>query len=320
MDKETLAAFDGMLQNSFLAWRRLLKPRRARNRQPLMQIRTMTVRDIPAGMRLKEIAGWNQTEADWQIFLDASRDGCFVAEVDGVVRGTATTIVYGGRLAWVGMVLVHPQHRGQGIGTTLLKKCIEHLDSIQVPCIKLDATPLGKPIYERLGFATEYELERWTLKRRKDDLPRREQLDPDESMPGPRLEDVLKADREAFGADRGAVLRALHHNQPLFTDLVWNAGGTEGYTFGRSGSFADHVGPWIAKDEAAGGRILMRFLAHSRREMIVTDCSKANRFARKLLQARGFEYSRPLTRMFRGRNEYPGRPELVCAILGPEFG
>lgn len=285
-----------------------------------MHIRTMTVQDIPAGMRLKELAGWNQTEADWQIFLDASRDGCFVAEVDGVVRGTATTIVYGGRLAWVGMVLVHPQHRGHGIGTRLLEKCIEHLDSIQVPSIKLDATPLGKPIYEKLGFATEYELERWTLKRRKEDLPRREQLDPDESTPRPLLEDVLKADREAFGADRGAVLRALNRNQPLFTDLVRSAGGTEGYAFGRRGSFADHVGPWIAKDEATGERILTRFLAHSRREMVLTDCSDANRFARKLLQARGFEYSRPLTRMFRGRNEYPGRPELVCAILGPEFG
>jgi GNAT superfamily N-acetyltransferase len=280
----------------------------------------MTARDIPAGMRLKEIAGWNQTEADWQIFLDASRYGCFVAEKDGVVSGTATTIVYGGRVAWVGMVLVHPQHRGHGIGTALLKKCLEHLDSIQVPCIKLDATPLGKPIYEKLGFATEYELERWTLKRRKEDLPHRDRLDPDESTPGPLLEDVLKADREAFGADRGAVLRALNRNQPRFTDLVWNAGGAEGYAFGRLGSFADHVGPWIAKDEAAGERILMRFLARSRREMVVTDCSKANRFARKLLLARGFQYSRPLTRMFRGRNAYPGRPELVCAILGPEFG
>jgi len=285
-----------------------------------MQIRTMTVRDIPAGMRLKEIAGWNQTEADWQIFLDASRDGCFVAEVDGVVRGTATTIVYEGRFAWVGMVLVDPQHRGHGMGTMLLKKCLEHLDAIQVPCIKLDATPRGKPIYEKLGFATEYELERWTLKRGQEDLPRRDQPDPDESMPEPLLEHVLTADREAFGADRGRVLRALNRNQPLFTLGVWNARGMEGYAFGRRGSFADHVGPWIAKDEAAGERILRRFLAESRREIVVTDCSKANRFARKLLQARGFEYSRPLTRMFRGRNEYPGRPEVVCAILGPEFG
>ncbi len=250
-----------------------------------MQIRTMTEKDIPAGTRLKDIAGWNQTEADWRIFLNAGRDGCFVAEVDDVVRGTAATI-----------------------------------DSIQVPCIKLDATPLGKPIYEGLGFASEYELERWTLKRRREDLPRQGQTDPDEFMPAPLLENVLKADREVFGADRSAVLRAVNRAAPRFTDSVWNAGGMEGYAFGRRGSFADHLGPWIAKDEATGHRILDRFLAQSSREVVLTDCSNANPFIKRILQARGFEYSRPLARMFRGRNEYPGQPELVCAILGPEFG
>jgi len=280
----------------------------------------MTETDIAAGMRLKEIAGWNQTEADWRIFLEASGDGCFVAEVDGVVRGTATTIVYGGRFAWVSMVLVDPEHRGHGLGTTLLERCIEYLDSIRVPCMKLDATPLGKPIYEKLGFVSEYELERWTLKRKPEDLRRQDQTNADEGMPGPLLEHVLKADREAFGADRSSVLRGMDREAPLFTDGVWNAGGMEGYAFGRRGSFADHLGPWIAKDEATGERILDRFLAQSSRETVVTDCSKANPFVRKMLQARGFEYSRPLTRMFRGRNDYPGRPELVCAILGPEFG
>jgi GNAT superfamily N-acetyltransferase len=285
-----------------------------------MQIRAMTERDIPAGMRLKEIAGWNQTEADWQIFLDASSDGCFVAEVDSIVRGTATTIVYEGRFAWVSMVLVDPEHRGHGIGTTLLTKCIEYLDSIRVPCIKLDATPLGKPIYEKLGFTAEYELERWTLKRSSRDLSNRDSSDPGEPMPAPLLEHVLKADREAFGADRSAVLRSVNRDEPLFTDGVWNAGGMEGYAFGRHGSFADHFGPWISKDEETGKRLLDRFLTQSSRETVVTDCSKANPFAKRLLEDRGFEFARPLTRMFRGTNDHPGRPELVCSILGPEFG
>jgi len=280
----------------------------------------MTERDIPAGMRLKEIAGWNQTEADWQIFLDASRDGCFVTEVDGVVRGTAATIIYEGRFAWVGMVLVDPEHRGHGIGTTLLKKCIDYLDSIRVPCIKLDATPLGKPLYEKLGFVAEYELERWTLKRSSVELSNPDSSDPDEAMPAALLEHVLKADREAFGADRSAVLRSVNRDEPLFTDGVWNAGGMENYAFGRHGSFADHLGPWIAKDEETGKRLLDRFLAQSSRETVVTDCSKANPFVKRLLKDRGFEYARTLTRMFRGRNDYSGRPELVCSILGPEFG
>src|ERR1700687_2743834 len=47
-----------------------------------MCLRIMTMADIPAGMRLKEIAGWNQTAADWKRFLEASPEGCFVAAAE----------------------------------------------------------------------------------------------------------------------------------------------------------------------------------------------------------------------------------------------
>src|SRR2546428_7229388 len=102
-----------------------------------MILRLMTKADIPAGMRLKEIAGWNQTPADWERFLDSSPKGCFAAESEGQVVGTATTIIYEGRFAWIGMVLVDPAHRGQGLGTNLLKRTIEFIDSQPVPTIKL---------------------------------------------------------------------------------------------------------------------------------------------------------------------------------------
>src|SRR5437762_3238885 len=130
-----------------------------------MRLRIMTMADIPAGMRLKEIAGWNQTAADWKRFLEASPKGCFAAEEDGRICGTATTISFENRFAWVGMVLVDPQYRGRGIGTQLLKRAIEYLDGLKIPAIKLDATPQGKPLYEKLEFVCEYEIERWTLRR-----------------------------------------------------------------------------------------------------------------------------------------------------------
>ncbi len=280
----------------------------------------MTKADIPGGMRLKELAGWNQTSGDWGRFLEEGENGCFAVELDGAVRGTAATINYQGRFAWVGMVLVDPEYRGRGIGTKLLERCIEYLDAIQIVCIKLDATPLGKPIYEKLGFVTEYEIERWILKREAGDPASKRPMNAAEVMPAPLLEHVLKADREAFGADRSKLLRSVHHEAPQFTDGVWNAGGMEGYAFGRHGSFADHLGPWIAKDAETARRMLEGFLGQSSRETVVTDCMKARPFMQDLLKSLGFEYSRPLTRMFRGRNDFPGRPELVCAILGPEFG
>ena len=40
----------------------------------------MTTAEIPGGMRLKDLAGWNQIPADWERFLRASPEGCFFVE------------------------------------------------------------------------------------------------------------------------------------------------------------------------------------------------------------------------------------------------
>lgn len=278
-----------------------------------MKLRTMTTDDIAAGMRLKELAGWNQTPADWRCFLESSPRGCFAAEVDGVVVGTAATIVYEQRFAWIGMVLVDPEFRGRGIGTRLLEKTVEHLDAIGIRTMKLDATPAGRPIYQKLGFEDEYEIERWLLKRSAPEAP-------PGNGPHAVSEAVLQLDCEIFGADRNLLLRALAAENPDFA-LVgeWN-GGITGYTFGRRGTLADHLGPWMARDEETASGLLDEFLARSRRETVFIDALRDRRFMSGLLQARGFKVSRPLTRMVRGPNTYPGRPELLCAILGPEFG
>jgi GNAT superfamily N-acetyltransferase len=272
----------------------------------------MTVADIPEAMRLKDLAGWNQTAADWERFLSAGQEGCFVAEREGRVIGTSTTIVYEGRFAWIGMVLVEEQFRGQGIGTALLERAIQHLDSRDIPCMKLDATPQGRVLYEKLGFVSEYDIERWMLKRE----PR--QITATKSSV--EILDVLRLDREIFGADRSGLLSSLNQTAPDFTLVARGRAGIEGYAFGRRGSLADHLGPWMARSEDVAAMLLDDFLRRSGRELVFVDCLLRNPWALSLVKARGFEFSRPLTRMFRGKNSYPGRPELLCATLGPEFG
>lgn len=285
-----------------------------------MQLRIMTKSDIPAGMRLKEIAGWNQTEQDWSRFLESSERGCFVAEVGGQVRGTVTTIIYENRFAWVGMVLVDPQHRGKGLGTKLLKAAIEHLEHSRIPTIKLDATPLGKPLYEKLGFYCEYEIERWTLKRTHELTLKIPVATSDDTFAAGQFAAVLEEDRKVFGADRSQLLKSLSQSAPQFTQAVWDNGALRGSAFGRSGSFADHLGPWMATETHAASGLLRTFIARSRREILLVDRLKSNVIAGNLLESAGFELARSLTRMYRGSNAYPGKTETLCAILGPEFG
>ena len=285
-----------------------------------MQLRTMLQADIAAGMRLKEIAGWNQTAEDWTRFLEASPEGCFVVEADGAVRGTAATITYEDKFAWVGMVLVDPEYRSRGIGTRLLDEAIAYLDERKIRSIKLDATPQGKPLYEKLGFVSEYEIERWTFKRNADRAGNKTTASLPEGLPAELLESICKTDALCFGADRSALLRSMNRNAPEMTIGIWSAGRLDGYAFARKGSFADHLGPWIARDAGTAAQMLETFLGDSARETLIVDHRKANPFTEELLRAGGFSYSRLLTRMYRGKNDFPGTPEYICAIMGPEFG
>jgi ribosomal protein S18 acetylase RimI-like enzyme len=128
---------------------------------PVIRVRRLTRTDLPFADTVRALAGWNQTVDDWRRLLRHAPTGCFLAEWNGAPAGTATTTVYGRDLAWIGMVLVHPDYRRRGIGWALLQRCVEHLQERGVRCIKLDATPLGKTMYDRLGFRDEWTLSRW---------------------------------------------------------------------------------------------------------------------------------------------------------------
>src|SRR5437868_12008562 len=117
-----------------------------------VSIRVLSPEDIPFADSVRALAGWNQTLGDWQRFMNTEPEGCFVAEWRGTPAGTATTVCYGSELGWIGMLLVHPDHRRHGVGSALLQHCLEYLRGRGVQCIKLDATPLGKALYERFGF------------------------------------------------------------------------------------------------------------------------------------------------------------------------
>jgi len=281
-----------------------------------MRLRVMTKKDIPGGLRLNTVAGWNQTEADWTRFLSGSPAGCFVMEDGEKVVGTAATLSYENRFAWISMVLVDPEYRNRGIGTKLLERTVQYLDESGVPTLKLDATPLGKPLYEKMGFVSEYEIERWISKRTAGAAGTRKEV----SLPAEQSREILALDRDIFGADRSALLRSLNEQAPDLTLAAPNGAQLQGYAFGRRGLLADHLGPWMASDRETARTLLAEFLRRSLRETVIVDAMKSNRMAGEILHESGFSVARPLTRMYRGANAFPGKPNLLCAIVGPEFG
>jgi predicted N-acetyltransferase YhbS len=276
------------------------------------EIHLMNAADIPLGMRLKEQAGWNQTEADWQRYLELQPDGCFVASLDGAAVGTVTTCIFGS-VAWIAMVLVDPHYRRRGIGEALMRQALEFLDQHAVRTIRLDATALGQPLYEKLGFAVEYTLHRYEGVLLPTDRPTGV-----EPMRPEHVAEVLALDRKITQTDRRKLLLRLASEFPNALRVVCEAGRVIGFVSARPGARALQVGPCLAT-EKAGGPLLEDARKRYSGRLAFIDVPTGNRAAIEAVEEAGLAVQRPLVRMCRG----PALAEDLWALWassGPEMG
>jgi GNAT superfamily N-acetyltransferase len=123
-----------------------------------LNIRQLNLADLNNAMRLSEAEGWNQTEKDWRMVLTNPDDICIGADYGGRIVGTSNAVVYEGKIAWIGMVLVETGLRRQGIGRRLFDSILGKVSGLR--SVKLDATPAGQPLYEKFGFSEEYMIDR----------------------------------------------------------------------------------------------------------------------------------------------------------------
>jgi predicted N-acetyltransferase YhbS len=276
----------------------------------MIRIRAMTAADIPLGLALKDQAGWNQTEADWRRFLELQPDGCFVAEWGGAAVGTAVTCDFGG-VAWVAMVLVEASHRGRGIGTALVRHALDFLDGRGVRTVRLDATPLGRPLYEKLGFAADYALTRFAGE------PSPAAAPPGVADAAPEdHEDLFRLDHVVTGADRREFLSRLLRGGPA--RVVKSGGVLAGYLLTRPGARAVQVGPCAAAAEA-GPPLLADAWRRLAGRRVYADVPEGQPGAADLARAAGLAEQRRLLRMTRGPRAAE-QPRLLWASSGPELG
>lgn len=256
---------------------------------------------MPQGLALSQAVGWNQTPADWALVIEMSPDGCFAVECDGrVVVATTSTIRYATDLAWIGMVLTHPGFRGRGYARALMERALAHLNDVQT--VKLDATEMGQPLYKKLGFVDECAIERWIRPAQPSaDYQRSSEPRPQGAV---SLEPFLsQLDKKAFGADRSALLARLAQFEA--------ASSKDAFAMGRANRF----GPCVSRSKEAAEKLARRFVARHANEELLWDLFPENNLA----DALGFELSRRLTRMTRGRDLKDDR-SLIYAGAGFEFG
>ena len=283
---------------------------------PGYALRPMAPSDIDAGLALCRAAGWNQRRVDWALFHRLNPAGCFVAETAGTVVGTVTTVNYRDAIAWIAMVLVDPAHRRRGLGGRLLRAALDALSGCA--CVRLDATPAGKRVYDTLGFEDEWALTRMVAESAPD-LPETTHATV-RAMRDADMRAVAAMDRDAFGVDRLTVIEGFRANAPEYALVAERGGALTGFCLGRHGHNFAHVGPVNAADqETAQALAVSSFRRIGGKPAIIDVPCSAPEWLSWLGNA-GFAEQRSFVRMRRGCAVEAPHPSRAFAISGPELG
>lgn len=287
-------------------------------------IRLLTMDDLDEAFGLSATAGWNQRIADWRMLLQLAPAGSFAAISDSTIVGTAIGIDYGA-FGWIAMMLVDPAWRGRGLGARLLEAAMGAIPP-GIP-VRLDATPLGRPLYQRYGFADEARLTRHVA-----ELSRLRVEGPDPASRRVRdltladLPGVSVRDDRIFGSHRRILLEWALDGAGQYAHVIDTDAGAE-YCFGRVGRLFDQIGPVVASDDEAARALVRASLLAAEARGVVVDAFDRHSGFTNWLRSQGFSAARPLFRMCRAgdRGAWTGNDEQRSpfqehAILGPEFG
>lgn len=269
--------------------------------------------DLPALAMLEGLVAashWNQTADDWALF-HAQGDVHVVRDEAGRIVASGAVLPMGapGEVAWISMILVLPELRGQGLGRAVFDHCLRQVQAADRVAM-LDATPAGEALYRQFGFVPLWRLTRWRREARAatGPAPRHE--------PG-ALDTLAALDCQALGFERPSVLGQIAGRASTCCVRVGEA-----VALVRAGRTARQIGPLLADHEPSAAAALDH-IAAGVANAIYIDVPDDRPLMRATLQAAGFQAQRGFARMALspdGRTPPAGNdPSLLHAIAGPEF-
>ncbi|MFH1070672.1 MAG: GNAT family N-acetyltransferase [Candidatus Glassbacteria bacterium] len=204
-------------------------------------------------------AGWNQTEQDLVRIVGLDPQGSFVARFSGpgydIPVATASVAPLGERHTWIGMILVHPELRRQGVANAMMQHCVLHALEQGKVINGLDATPMGNTVYGAVGYVDSFRIWRcWfspaefrETKYDKNLISRVEEAD---------LDKLIRYDSSRW-LERSNVIRALYQDSREESYLARDGNGEiTGYLFARPGRIRYFVGPFLADSRDVAANLL----------------------------------------------------------------
>lgn len=265
-------------------------------------VRLMNAGDIEQATEIMDSA-FGKTEGrheELRRYLEMQPDGYLMACIQNQPVGMAGAINYK-KFAYVGLVAVHINWQRRGIGSLLMGEVLKKLSSERCRVSILDATEMGAPIYEALGYrddGTTVTFERKVGSQ----IPlqdHRVQVVEEKDIP-----DLVKFDEPLFGANRGRVFRIYQRDFPGRFLLVRDK---KGRVAGFILVLNSKLGPWAARSVEDAEVLLQAALSFEFSRPVKVLYPSWNQEGISLLEKYGFQQVSELRHMIRGGKKPPGK-------------
>ncbi|EEK90175.1 GNAT family N-acetyltransferase [Bacillus cereus] len=230
---------------------------------------------------------------------------------------SAAIILYGEALASIGMVIVHPNYKGRGIGKVITNSCMSSV-SAQTP-IMLIATDEGKPLYEKLGFRVVSYVSKYICNSynvndycvgNEDYMVKYEECD---------LEKIIKIDENAFGTNRKVFLKKRIMQSEQCNVVKDKEQNVLGYGLSIQTPENKIIGPVVAKNNAMAMRIV-HDLARGHNGKLRMDVPEGKNDFMKELEIAGFKKVNTPPIMMKNSNRLIKRNSELYSIAAQIFG
>ena len=280
-----------------------------------ISIRPLADPDLEAADTIVKLAfrSTGSRRNDLQLYRKIQPDGWFLATQQDHPVGMVGATKYGA-FAHVGLMAVHPDVQRQGVGFALMQFILARLEQQHVPLVTLDASEMGRPLYDKLGFVPYDET---LMFQRHGNSTRLDRPANVQSISRRDLDELALWDCTIFGANRYKVLQVLLAYFPERAFMLRDeTGQAAGYLFAQR----NRIGPWVMRPSQNAEVLLQAALTLPYEETVSLAVPAMNREVIALLLRHGFEQVRANCHMGRGQGEPPGQREQIYAQASLAIG
>jgi len=276
----------------------------------MTDIRHMTFDNLSQVFEIVDSMHWGYYDYDIKRMISSDPEGNYVAHEDNNIVG----INFSSRaddFAFIGPVIVNDQYRGKKIGEKLMVAAIDHLKSLNVKTIELDAVFPAAPLYRRLGFNDKYFSNRM---RKVLDYPKQTIQKFDKSQ----TSELIDFNTKLTGLKRYTHLEKFCEE---FSDSIYliHDGAIKAYGLvrPRTGDMF-WLGPMVAESDKIAITLFEQICGEYAGQTLALGVLETQRSLIKYLRNHNFIHTIPALRMYLGeRWDYD---KNYFAILAPEKG